>query len=79
MPETGSDPGSSEALMPTCQPWETSGQALTSVLLMRNAWLLLEVQVFLPGFGALTYKCLSPLSVTLTGAVARTYHRHTAY
>lgn len=78
MPETGSDPGSSEALMPTCQSWETSGQAPTGVLLMGNAWLL-EVEAFLPGFGALTYKCLSPLSVTLTGAVACNYPTHTAY
>lgn len=45
---------------------------------MGNVWLL-EVQSFIPGFGALTYKCLSPLSVTLTGAVAHNYHMRTAY
>lgn len=44
---------------------------------MSNA-VLLEVQSFIPGFSALTYKCLLPLSVTLTGAVPCNYHTHTA-
>lgn len=29
---------------------------------------------FLPGLGTLTYKCLSSLSIRLTGAVVRNYH-----
>lgn len=69
---------SPEALMPTYQPWERSGQAPTGVLPMGKAQLL-GVQPFVPGLGALTYKCLSPLSVPITGAVARNYHIHTAY
>ena len=82
MPETGSAPESPEALVPTCLPWETSGQAPTGALPKDSADLqlqFLEVQSFIPGFGCPNLPVPVTPSVELTGAVAHGYHMRAAY